>query len=520
MTITEIALALSNSPELSILAKATLLLTLGLASVGAARRARPSVRHILLAATFVALLALPVGSSLTPVHVDIAVAAPKRPRAAVTQEHMPDRAIGVATAVQPPVGRSASLMDISRIAWIAGGGLQLFLLVLHMLRLGQIRRTGVPWIARQELVRSVAAAAGLRRRVDVLLHEKVAAPVTCGAWRSVILLPADARFWSEDDLRRALTHELEHVRRNDWSTQFFARVTLACYWFHPLAWAAWRRLNLEAERAADDAVVRESESTAYAEQLVMLARRMSNAQTEGALGMANRGDLAARVAALLDGKQRRGRAGFLAAGGAIVAVALFFAAIAPMNAVAQSAVEPNRRAALRRVTALDRDLYEAAEAGDVQRINALLDAGANVNAAIDGDGSPLIGAARKGRAAAAVLLMNRGADPSLAVEGDGNPLIMAAAGGHTEVVALLLDRGARIDQVVPNDENPLIRASARGNLEVVRLLVKRGANVNIRVWADQAGSPAQGEWRSPLIMARMGGHGDVIDLLIASGARE
>jgi beta-lactamase regulating signal transducer with metallopeptidase domain len=43
------------------------------------------------------------------------------------------------------------------------------------------------------------------------------------------------------------------------------------YWFHPLVWIAWRRLGLEAEHASDDAVLREADATAYADQLVALA---------------------------------------------------------------------------------------------------------------------------------------------------------------------------------------------------------------------------------------------------------
>ena len=57
----------------------------------------------------------------------------------------------------------------------------------------------------------------------------------------------------------------------------------------------------------------------------------------------------------------------------------------------------------------------------------MLEAGANPSATIDGDGSPLIGAARSGRSDITKLLLDQGADPNGVVEGDGSPLIMAAA---------------------------------------------------------------------------------------------
>jgi ankyrin repeat protein len=189
----------------------------------------------------------------------------------------------------------------------------------------------------------------------------------------------------------------------------------------------------------------------------------------------------------------------------------------PVRKAAASNTAPSTKEC--RLSRLDGSLYEAAEDGEVMEINHLLDQGANVNCVIDGDGSPLIGAARNGRLEAVRLLLDRGADPNLAVPGDGNPLIMAARDGQSDVVTLLLDRGARIDEMVPGDENALIQASGSGQLSVVKLLVSRGADVNTRVWVDDT-SWQKGEWRTPLSMARKGGHKAVMSFLLASGAKE
>jgi ankyrin repeat protein len=263
------------------------------------------------------------------------------------------------------------------------------------------------------------------------------------------------------------------------------------------------------------------------------------------LGMANRSDLSARVTALLDERQRRGRAGAFAAASALVAATLAVAGIAPVRVVAaspqpaadqtrlvagarlepvsrdqKSRLEPvSRDQKSRRAGPIDRALFEAAQEGDSESIEKLLQAGADVNAAIDGDGSPLIGAARGGHLAAVTLLLDRGADPNLAVPGDGAPLLAAAQAGQTAVIGLLLDRRANVDLIVPGDENALIQASLGGHLEVVKLLVARGANVNARIWVDD--SPARkGEWRTALGAARREGHTAVVAFLLASGARE
>ncbi len=571
----ESVVALSRSVELTMLAKMTATLLLGLIAVGLARHARAAVRHLLLAATFGALVALVfVADLLPPLTIQVPAASapapsssPAQPSARISGKTMP----GVPGALVPAV---TSTWDIGRrmpFIWAGGAVLLLGSIGAALLRLRGIRRRGLPWPERAALIQMLKADLDIRRSVSVLLHEDVAAPLTCGVRQATILLPLDARGWEEADLRRALVHELEHVRRGDWAIQLMARAVCAAYWFHPLVWTAWRKLCLEAERACDDAVLEVAERTEYAGQLVALARRLS-AAPQPALGMANRSDLAERVSALLDVNQRRGRASVRSAVLTVVVAAIAVLTIAPLRAVrsdgrAPQATQQERgtltatlqqavdqaalTAALQQAadqatlaTALQqaaqpckatqsaRRLYRAAERGDIERMTELLDAGANANCGLDGDGTPLIGAAREGRLAAVRLLLDRGADPNVPLSGDGNPLIMAAREGHLDVVELLLDRGADIDQIVPGDENALIQASGEGHLEVVRLLVARGANVNARAWAYSAyvrraigvdqtwHAHMGGEWRTPLSMAMKGRHHAVIDFLRASGARE
>jgi bla regulator protein BlaR1 len=561
-TISEVALFVSRWVELSILGKATIMLALGLTAAGLAGRGRASVRHLFLVVTFGMLLVLPVIILTTPgVTIDVPVSRAIQSATATsvlpTAGPLAPRAnVGPA---QPENGEWSlpSWPQIVRLGWVGGTVILLLSLAVALWRLRRIRRDGLPGPELGELVQTLAAECGIQRFIEVLLHEDIPAPLTCGVWRPAIILPAEARNWSEVHLRRALIHELEHIRRGDWTIQLVARATCACYWFHPLVWVAWRRLGLEAERACDDAAVQNSERADYAEQLVLLARQMSNAHARPALGMANRSDLSTRVSAILDVNQRRGRIGLLAPAVAVSVATILLLAIAPVRAVSRPTVagqqsQSNTTSASRRVSATDRALFEAAESGDVSSIEQLLNAGANINSAIDGDGSPLIGAARNGHIAAVRLLLDRGADPNLPVPGDGSPLIMAAREGHTdvvrllldrgadpnlsvrgdgsplimaareghaEVVALLLDRGASIDQVVPDDENALIQASGSGQLAVVSLLVKRGADVNARVWVEGSGE-SKGEWRSPMSMARKGGHSAVVDFLRSAGARE
>jgi beta-lactamase regulating signal transducer with metallopeptidase domain len=504
--INEAAVALSRFVEVSILGKATLMLVVGLVVVKLAGRARASLRHLLLTATFATVFALPLIVMTAPeVTIRVPAAQSSESIAQATRTgplvvSAPTSASvsssGFASAVTERAVRYApSLTAILRLVWIAGAVVLLFHLGLDLWRLYRIRRHGLPWTQRREFMQSLRAECGIRRSVEVVLYESILTPLALGIWRPAIVLPYEARDWSEADLRRAIVHELEHVRRSDWLIQLAARATCALYWFHPLVWVAFRSLSLQAERACDDAVVRGAERTEYAEQLVMLARRLSRAHSLTAPAMVNRSDLSRRVAALLDGNQRRGRAGLLSGATALSVASLIVLAIAPVRAVTQSekptaksAREPGGQRDVRKSrvsSALDTALGRAAIDGDLEGIDELLRAGANINADISpGEApSPLIGAAGLGQLEAVRLLLDRGADVNLAAGGEGTPLIAAAREGHTDIVSLLLDRGARIDQVAPNADNALIQASTRGHLDVVRLLVAGGADINAQAWA-------------------------------------
>jgi beta-lactamase regulating signal transducer with metallopeptidase domain len=543
-TINEAAVALGRMVELSILGKATIILVIGLTIVMLSRRARASVRHLLLAATLAAVLVLPlivwavpeltigVPASQAIESTDLGPAAPQVAPIAPTGASLPSRATESARWSLP------SWIAIFRSVWLTGAFLLLALLAVDLRRLYRIRRDGLPWLERRDLVRSLAGECGLRRKVEVLLHEGISGPLTFGIWRPAILLPAEACEWNEADLRRALVHELEHVRRGDWAIQLAARATCVFYWFHPLVWVALRRLVLEAERAADDAVVRSADHAEYADQLVSLAGRISRSQAQTALGMANRSDLSARVSALLDDSQRRGRAGWRPTASVLSVASLVALTLAPVRAVTL----PGKQTAA------------SAQAPDSQ----IKETGKLVQFAKNSEAAwlerKLIRAVADGDLEAVRQLLDRGADPNLWFGGN-LPLSKAAELGHVEIVSLLLDRGATIDQIVQPYGNALIRSSAKGHLEVVKLLVARGADVNALAWSSQTvqflnekgkivtakvrvgefirkkdgtteiretvdSPPKAGEWRTPLLMAKRGGHKEVVDFLIASGARQ
>jgi uncharacterized protein (TIGR03435 family) len=88
---------------------------------------------------------------------------------------------------------------------------------------------------------------------------------------------------------------------------------------------------LEAERACDDAVLREEDATDYASLLVSIAQREPAGTRQPLLAMAGRDELAARVAAVLDNDQSRGRIGRRRATGLIVAWAIAIIGVAQIT---------------------------------------------------------------------------------------------------------------------------------------------------------------------------------------------
>jgi TonB family protein len=150
---------------------------------------------------------------------------------------------------------------------------------------------------------------GIRRRVRLLKGERTTAmPVTWGAFRPAILLPASAESWSEARRRSVLSHELAHVTRLDWPLQICAELVRAIYWFHPLAWVATRWLRREGERACDDSVLNSGiEACDYAKQLLELASTLQNSKRSwsAALAIARQTNLEGRFSAMLNPSMNR-----------------------------------------------------------------------------------------------------------------------------------------------------------------------------------------------------------------------
>ncbi len=97
---------------------------------------------------------------------------------------------------------------------------------------------------------------------------------TIGWRRPLLLLPAGWRQWTDIERRAVLAHELAHVARRDYFSNFLACVATTIHFYQPLVLWLGRQLRIQQELAADSsaAAVTGSRQT-YLETLAQMALR-------------------------------------------------------------------------------------------------------------------------------------------------------------------------------------------------------------------------------------------------------
>jgi beta-lactamase regulating signal transducer with metallopeptidase domain len=333
----------------------------------ALRHGRAAARHLVWGLALGGALALPFLGVVSP-RVELPVlpanaapdaeVAPGEPTAsrAASADVASDVSAPATNEADSPSAASESYGEPLDIPWLlvgwAAGSVIFALLVLASVlataRLGR-RTTEIRSGALRAELDACRAALGMRRPVRLLLSRDQVMPMTWGAQRPTVLLPAAAAEWSAERRRDVFLHELAHVQRYDWLSQLGARLACAAYWWHPLAWYAAKQMCEERELACDDLVIVHGANPAdYAHHLLALAKdlRASPTTALAAVAMARPSQLAGRLLAALDATRRRSGVSRAHAGAAVTATATLMLPLAGLTAVSAKAKPSVRPAAV------------------------------------------------------------------------------------------------------------------------------------------------------------------------------
>jgi uncharacterized sulfatase len=122
----------------------------------------------------------------------------------------------------------------------------------------------------------------------------------------------------------------------------------------------------------------------------------------------------------------------------------------------------------------------AACMGDLGRVKALVEQGADINAKDELGWTPLYWAASTGQTEVAEFLVAQGADVQAKTKDENTPLHQAASAGEGRLAELLISKGAGVNVKDKRGNPPLHRAAVAGHKAMVELLIAGGADANIR----------------------------------------
>lgn len=152
-------------------------------------------------------------------------------------------------------------------------------------------------------------------------------------------------------------------------------------------------------------------------------------------------------------------------------------------------------------------LHQAAENGLIGTAKLLISKGANVNA-LDRQKRSLFEAARKGPKEKyeefVKLLINSGAKVNVKDSSGMSVLLQASDAGYESVSKLFLEAGASLIEKRTDGTTIVHSAAKKGHVEMIRSLVERGAQLGVR----------DDNMKTALNFAAAGGHAEVIRLLL------
>ena len=186
--------------------------------------------------------------------------------------NMPEIANGLSEAM---VQRTESISILS-VIWLAGLLLCFGFFAVSYIKCYREFRFSLP--VENDILEAWKEKHPLKRSLSIRQTETIAAPLSYGVIRPVILMPKNTEWKNIYQLRYVLEHEYVHIRRLDMLTKLIMIAAVCIHWFNPLVWVMYILFNRDLELSCDETVVRRfgmDIKSVYATALIYMEEKKS-----------------------------------------------------------------------------------------------------------------------------------------------------------------------------------------------------------------------------------------------------
>lgn len=186
--------------------------------------------------------------------------------------NMPEIANGLSEAM---VQRTESI-SILIVIWLAGLLLCFGFFAVSYIKCYREFRFSLP--VENDILEAWKEKHPLKRSLSIRQTETIAAPLSYGVIRPVILMPKNTEWKNIYQLRYVLEHEYVHIRRLDMLTKLIMIAAVCIHWFNPLVWVMYILFNRDLELSCDETVVRRfgmDIKSVYATALISMEEKKS-----------------------------------------------------------------------------------------------------------------------------------------------------------------------------------------------------------------------------------------------------
>ena len=186
--------------------------------------------------------------------------------------NMPEIANGLSEAM----GQRTESISILSVIWLAGLLLCFGFFAVSYIKCYREFRFSLP--VENDILEAWKEKHPLKRSLSIRQTETIAAPLSYGVIRPVILMPKNTEWKNIYQLRYVLEHEYVHIRRLDMLTKLIMIAAVCIHWFNPLVWVMYILFNRDLELSCDETVVRRfgmDIKSVYATALISMEEKKS-----------------------------------------------------------------------------------------------------------------------------------------------------------------------------------------------------------------------------------------------------